>query len=406
MTAISRRDTDKNKTRTPVPESLAEIEAARAGLVATLAGFLKKTTALSAAAILLAALLASPAHAIRLKELGTFEGVRVNQISGYGLVVGLNGTGDKDQTGFTRQSLSNLLKRMDITVAPTALKVKNVAAVMVTADLPPFVKPGTKIDVLVSSIGDSTSLQGGTLLVSAMEGLDNQIYAIAQGPISVGGFAITGQAASVQRNHPTVGRIVQGGTVEREVPIRWQGKETLSVKLGQPDFTTAARVAEAINESLPGAAARPLDAATIELRVPGNYRENLAVLVAELENVSVDPDHVGKVIINERTGSVVVGENVKLSTVAVAHGNLSIQIREGQNVSQPGPFSDGETVVTPETDINVEEGADNLLLIERSTNINDVVKALNAIGVTPRDLITIFQLIQAAGALHGELEIL
>ncbi|MDR1296065.1 MAG: flagellar basal body P-ring protein FlgI [Deltaproteobacteria bacterium] len=406
MTAISRRDTDKNKTRTPVPESLAETEAAGAGLVAALAGFLKKTAAFSAAIILLAALPASPARAIRLKELGTFEGVRVNQIAGYGLVVGLNGTGDKDQTGFTRQSLSNLLKRMDITVAPAALKVKNVAAVMVTADLPPFVKPGTKIDVLVSSIGDSTSLQGGTLLVSAMEGLDNQIYAIAQGPLSVGGFAITGQAASVQRNHPTVGRIVQGGTVEREVPIRWQGKETLSVKLGQPDFTTAARVAEAINESLPGAAARPLDAATVELRVPSNYRENLAVLVAELENVSVDPDHVGKVIINERTGSVVVGENVKLSTVAVAHGNLSIQIREGQNVSQPGPFSDGETAVTPETDINVEEGADNLLLIERSTNINDVVKALNAIGVTPRDLITIFQLIQAAGALHGELEIL
>jgi flagellar P-ring protein precursor FlgI len=194
--------------------------------------------------------------------------------------------------------------------------------------------------------------------------------------------------------------------VEREVPIRWQGKETLSVKLSLPDFTTAARVAEAINESLPGAAARPLDAATVELSVPANYRENLAVMVAELENVNVIPDSVGKVIINERTGSVVVGENVKLSTVAVAHGNLSVQIREGVTVSQPDDFSQGETVAAPETDINVEEGADNLLLIERSTNINDVVKALNAIGVTPRDLITIFQLIQAAGALHGELEIL
>jgi flagellar P-ring protein precursor FlgI len=348
----------------------------------------------------------NPAMAIRLKELATFEGVRVNQITGYGLVVGLNGTGDKDQTGFTRQTLSNLLKRMDITVAPTALKVKNVAAVMVTADLPPFVKPGTKIDVLVSSLGDSTSLQGGTLLLTSLKALDNQIYAIAQGPLSVGGFALTGQAATVQKNHPTVGRIVQGGTVEREVPIRWQGKETLSVKLNLPDFTTAARVAEAINEFLPGAAARPLDAATVELNVPANYRENLAVMVAELESVPVIPDSVGKVIINERTGSVVVGENVKLSTVAVAHGNLSVQIKESFNVSQPDPFSEGETVVTPETDVNVEEGADNLLLIERSTNINDVVKALNAIGVTPRDLITIFQLIQAAGALHGELEIL
>jgi flagellar P-ring protein precursor FlgI len=357
-------------------------------------------------AAILAVLAPTEAKAIRLKEMATFEGVRVNQIVGYGLVVGLNGTGDKDQTGFTRQSLSNLLKRMDITVAPTALKVKNVAAVMVTADLPAFVKPGTKIDVLVSSLGDSTSLQGGTLLVTALQALDGQVYAIAQGPLSVGGFALTGQAATVQKNHPTVGRIVQGGTVEREVPIRWQGKETLSVKLSQPDFTTAARVAEAINESLPGAAARPMDAATVELSVPANYRENLAVMVAELENVNVIPDSVGKVIINERTGSVVVGENVKLSTVAVAHGNLSVQIREGVTVSQPGDFTDGETVAAPETDINVEEGADNLLLIERSTNINDVVKALNAIGVTPRDLITIFQLIQAAGALHGELEIL
>ncbi|MDR3134969.1 MAG: flagellar basal body P-ring protein FlgI [Deltaproteobacteria bacterium] len=349
---------------------------------------------------------AGQAQAIRLKELATFEGVRVNQITGYGLVVGLNGTGDKDQTGFTRQSLSNLLKRMDVTVAPSALKVKNVAAVMVTADLPAFVKPGTRIDVLVSSLGDATSLQGGTLLVTALRGLDDHVYSIAQGPLSVGGFAITGQAATVQRNHPTVGRIVQGGTVEREVPIRWQGKETLTVKLNQPDFTTASRVAESINESLPGAGARPMDAATVELNVPMNYRENLAVMVAELENVPVEPDSIGKVIINERTGSVVVGENVKLSTVAIAHGNLSIQIREGQDVSQPNPFSQGETVVTPETDVNVEEGADNLLLIERSTNINDVVKALNAIGVTPRDLITIFQLIQAAGALHGELEII
>ncbi|MDR1872645.1 MAG: flagellar basal body P-ring protein FlgI [Deltaproteobacteria bacterium] len=370
---------------------------------------MKKTAislALTASITLLAFLLSAPAEAIRVKELATFEGVRVNQITGYGLVVGLNGTGDKDQTGFTRQSLSNLLKRMDLSIAPSALKVKNVAAVMVTADLPPFVKPGNKIDILVSSIGDSTSLQGGTLLVTSLKGLDNQVYAMAQGPLSVGGFAITGQAASVQKNHPTVGRIVQGATVEREVPIRWQGKESLSVKLSQPDFTTAARVAEAINESLPGAAAKPLDASSVELTVPANFRENLAVLVAELENLNVEPDYVGKVIIDERTGTVVIGENVKLSTVAVAHGTLSVQIREGVQVTQPGPFTDGETMVNPETEINVEEGADNLLLIERSTNINDVVKALNAIGVTPRDLIMIFQAIKAAGALHGELEII
>jgi flagellar P-ring protein precursor FlgI len=346
------------------------------------------------------------ASAIRLKELATFEGVRVNQIIGYGLVVGLNGTGDKDQTGFTRQSLSNLLKRMDITVAPTALKVKNVAAVMVTADLPPFVKPGTKIDILVSSLGDATSLQGGTLLITSLKGMDDLVYAMAQGPLSVGGFQITGAAASVQKNHPTVGRIVQGATVEREVPIRWQGKDVLTVKLGQPDFTTAARTAEAINSAMPGAAARPIDASTVELNVPANFRDNLAIMVANLENLDVEPDQVGKVIIDERTGTVVVGENVKLSTVAVAHGNLSVQIREGFDVNQPGPFGQGQTVVTPNTDINLEEGADQVLLIERSTNINDVVKALNAIGVTPRDLIMIFQAIKAAGALHGELEII
>ncbi len=363
---------------------------------------------LSLAALLMAILPVSPAWAIRIKEMATFEGVRPNQITGYGLVVGLNGTGDKDKTYFTNQSLSNMLRQMGVTVPvnPKDMKVKNVAAVMVTADLPPFVKPGTKIDILVSSMGDATSLQGGTLLVTPLKAIDDKIYAVAQGPLSVGGFAITGAAGSVQKNHPTVGRIVQGGTVEREVPIRWQGKEAMSLKLGQPDFTTAARVAEAINSRLPGASARPLDASTIEFNVPLNYRENLAVMVAELDNLDVEPDAVGKVIIDERTGTVVVGENVKLSTVAVAHGNLSVQIKEGVTVSQPGPFSMGETVVAPDTAINVEEGADKLLLIERATTIHDVVKALNAIGVTPRDLIMIFQAIKAAGALHGELEII
>lgn len=345
------------------------------------------------------------AWAIRLKELATFEGVRPNQIIGYGLVVGLNGTGDKDKTYFTNQSLSNMLKRLDVTIPVDAksMKVKNVAAVMVTADLPPFVKPGAKIDILVNSMGDATSLQGGTLLMTPLMGVDKEIYAVAQGPLSVGGFSVTGNAGGVQKNHPTVGRIVQGATVEREVPIRWQGKDVMTMKLNSPDFTTAARVAEAVNSRLPGASARPLDASSIQFSVPANYRENLAVMVAELENLDVEPDAIGRVIINERTGTVVVGKNIKLSTVAVAHGNLSVQIREGVNVSQPGPFSWGETVTAPQTDINVEEGADQLLLIERSTTINDVVKALNAIGVSPRDLVMIFQAIEEAGALHGEL---
>ena len=367
-----------------------------------------KTIKILMATVITVLLGAQPAQAIRIKELATFEGVRPNQIYGYGLVVGLNGTGDKNKTYFTNQSLANMLRRLNVTVPVDAndIKVKNVAAVMVTANLAPFVKPGTKIDILVSSLGDSTSLQGGTLLITSLKGVDDKIYAVAQGPLSVGGFAITGNAGGVQKNHPTVGRIVQGATVEREVPIRWQGKTTMSIKLGQPDFTTSARMAEAINFRMPGASARPMDASTVKFDVPLNYRENLAVMVAELENLEVEPDAIGKVIIDERTGTVVVGERVKLSTVAVAHGNLSVQINEGVTVSQPGPFSQGETVVAPDTTINVEEGADQLLLIERSTTIQDVVTALNAIGVTPRDLIMVFQAIKAAGALHGELEII
>jgi len=353
----------------------------------------------------LAAAWPAPALAIRLKEMATFEGVRPNQVLGYGLVVGLGGTGDKDKTVFTNQTLATMLRHMDVNIAsPTSLKVKNVAAVMVTADLPPFVKPGTMIDLVVSSLGDASSLQGGTLLTTQLKGVDGKVYVVGQGSLSVGGFAASGQGGSVQKNHPTVGRIVQGGTVEREVPIRWQGREVMSLKLGRPDFTTAARVAEAVNHRLPGALAQPLDDSTIEFNVPLNYRENLAVMVAELENLDVEPDAVGQVVIDERTGTVVVGENVKISTVAVAHGSLSVQIKEGQTVSQPGPFSMGETATAPDTDINAEEGADQLLLIERSTTIHDLVKALNAIGASPRDLIMIFQAIRAAGALHGEIK--
>jgi flagellar P-ring protein precursor FlgI len=361
--------------------------------------------------ILCAALLlcgASPAGAVRIKDIATFEGVRPNQIIGYGLVVGLNGTGDKTGAAFTTQSLNNMLKRMGVTLPSGQLRVKNVAAVMVTADLPPFVKPGTRIDVLVSSLGDASSLQGGTLLATPLKAVDSQIYAMSQGPVSIGGFSVSGAAGGAQKNHPTVGRIVQGATVEREVPIRWQGKADMTIKLHQPDFTTAARMAKLISDRMPASAARPVDASTVHFNVPGNYRENLAVMVAELENLSVEPDGVAKVIIDERTGTVVVGENVRLSTVAVAHGNLSIQIREGAAVSQPGPLAPqgAQTVVTPQTDIQVQEGADQLMVIESAATINDVVKALNAIGATPRDLIMIFQAIKAAGALHAELEIM
>jgi flagellar P-ring protein FlgI len=347
------------------------------------------------------------AHAVRIKDIATFEGVRPNQIIGYGLVVGLQGTGDKTGTTFTVQSLVNMLKRMGVAVSPNDVRVKNVAAVMVTADLPPFVKPGSSIDVLVSSMGDASSLQGGTLLATPLKGVDGKVYAMAQGPVSVGGFAVSGAAGGgVQKNHPTVGRIVQGATVEREVPIRWQGKTEMTIKLNQPDFTTASRAASIIQQKMPNSAARPIDASTIQFNVPPEYRDNLAVMVAELENLQVRPDNVAKVIIDERTGTVVVGQNVRISTVAVAHGNLSIQIKERFDVSQPGPLAAGETVVTPDSTVQVEEQSEKLMLLESGTTINDVVKAINAIGATPRDLIMIFQAIKAAGALHAELEII
>ncbi|MBW2090602.1 MAG: flagellar basal body P-ring protein FlgI [Deltaproteobacteria bacterium] len=348
------------------------------------------------------------AHCIRLKDIACFEGVRANQLIGYGLVVGLNGTGDKSGTTFTMQSLSNMLKNMGIQVSPQQVRVKNVAAVMVTADLPPFVKVGSKIDVLISSLGDATSLQGGTLLATPLSGIDRKVYAVAQGPISIGGFAAVGVAAGIQKNHPTVGRISQGALVEREVPIQWSGKSKMSIKLNHPDFTTALRIAELINGKMIGSAARPLDSATVSFTVPEKFRNNMAVMVAELESLEVVPDSVAKVIIDERTGTIVIGENVRISTVAVAHGALSIQIRERAEVTQPPPFAPrgAETVVTPETEIQVQEEAKRLLVLKTMPTINDLVRALNAIGVTPRDLIVIFQAIKAAGALHAELEII
>ncbi|MFH1090543.1 MAG: flagellar basal body P-ring protein FlgI [Pseudomonadota bacterium] len=368
----------------------------------------RKSINCALAILVLVLVFSSPVSAIRIKDIATFEGVRHNQIIGYGLLVGLNGTGDKTGTTFTTQSLVNMLKRMGITVSQKDVRVKNVAAVMVTADLPPFVKPGSKIDVLVSSMGDASSLQGGTLLITPLKGLDEKIYAMAQGPITIGGFSVRGAAAGVQKNHPTVGRIVQGATVEREVPIRWQGKDEITIKLGQPDFTTASRMAEIIAKKMPASGAVPMDASTVKLQVPEKYKDNLALMVADLERLEIQPDAVAKVIIDERTGTVVVGENVRISTVAVAHGSLSISIRETPQVSQPLPLAPpgARTVVTPETSIRVEEGTQNLLLVKPGPTIADVVKALNAIGATPRDLIMIFQAIKAAGALHAELEII
>jgi flagellar P-ring protein precursor FlgI len=354
-------------------------------------------------------LLIPEVHAVRIKDIADIKGVRQNQLVGYGLVVGLEGTGDSDDSLFTIQSLASLLEKMGVTVQTDDIAdVENVAAVMVTADLPPFASQGSRIDVLVSSIGDAENLQGGTLLFTPLKAADGQIYAIAQGPVSTGGFAVSGNSGDqVQKNFPTVGRVVGGALVEREIHSDFNQRDSLTLSLQQPDFTTAARVAQAINRAFYSQLARTENAGSIRVSVPENYLGNTVEFVTMIESLGVTPDVVSKVVVNERTGTVIMGENVRISTIAIAHGNLSIQIDESQKTSQPLPFSPrGQTVVTPESEIVVQEGKNPLFLVESGVSIGEVVKALNALGVTPRDLIAIFQALKAAGALQAELEII
>jgi flagellar P-ring protein precursor FlgI len=349
------------------------------------------------------------ADAVRIKDIADIKGVRQNQLVGYGLVVGLEGTGDSDDSMFTIQSLASLLEKMGVTVQTEDIDdVENVAAVMVTADLPPFAGVGGRIDVLVSSIGDAENLQGGTLLFTPLKAADGKVYAVAQGPVSTGGFAVSGNSGDkVRKNFPTVGRVVGGALVEKEIKSNFNQKDSLTLSLHKPDFTTASRVAQAINRAFFNPLAQTEDAASIRVRVPENYLGNTVQFVTLVESLGVTPDMVSKVVVNERTGTVIMGENVRIATIAIAHGNLSIQIDESQNVSQPLPFSrGGETVVTPESDIVVQEGKNPIFLVESGVSIGEVVKALNALGVSPRDLIAIFQALKAAGALQAELEII
>ena len=373
--------------------------------------------------------LSAEAPAVRIKDLSSIKGIRHNQLIGYGLVVGLDGTGDKAGTDFTVQSLVNMVEQMGIHVDKNDVTVKNVAAVMVTANIPPFSRIGNKIDVLISSVGDAKSLQGGTLLLTPLRGVDRKVYALAQGPISVGGFAAGGAAGGgVTKNHPTVGRISRGATIEREIRVSMQDKQNLIITLNNPDFTTAVRTCNAINEKFGRALAATTDSGTLKLNIPEDFQDRVVQMIAIVENLEVTPDIVAKVILNEKTGTVVIGENVRISTVAVAHGNLSIQIKERTTVTQPLPFAPsppagtdaaqfelekgpvvapgGQTVVSPDTDVTVEEEKNRLLIVPSGSTIGELVRALNAIGVSPRDLITIFQTIKAAGALQAELEII
>jgi flagellar P-ring protein precursor FlgI len=359
---------------------------------------------------LIVLLASSLVEAARIKDIANIGGVRPNQLIGYGLVVGLDGSGDRGRGSggrdFTVQSLVSMLERMGITVDPRDVKVRNVAAAMVTAQLPPFARPGNQVDVTVSSLGDAKSLQGGTLLLTPLRGVDGAVYAVAQGPISVGGFSAAGAAARVQKNHPTVGLIPGGATVERSIGVNLAGREQITISLHRPDFTTAQRVAHSINSLTGRVMAQPMDSGTIAVDVPQSWQGGVVDFVAKLESLEITPDTVAKVILDERTGTVVMGENVRISTVAVSHGNLSIQIREQPVVSQPPPFSGGRTTVVPDTQITVEEEQRRLFVIEGGATIGELTRALNAIGVTPRDLIAIFQAIKAAGALHAALEII
>ncbi|MBT1071926.1 flagellar basal body P-ring protein FlgI [Pelotalea chapellei] len=352
-------------------------------------------------------LMASSAHAVRIKDLASFEGVRENQLVGYGLVVGLNGTGDSDQARVQIQSTASMLERMGVSVNANLLKLKNVAAVMVTATLPPFAKQGNRLDVLVSSLGDAKSIAGGTLIMAPLKGADNQVYAVAQGSILTNSFAFGGQAASAQKNHPTAGRVPGGALVERELPNTLAGKSKLHLNLGQADFTTASRVAALINTTFGGGTAVTSDPGSVAIQIPDAYQNRMIDFISAVEVLDVRPDVIAKVVLNERTGTIVMGENVRISTVAVSHGNLSLLIRETPQVSQPAPLSKGgETKVVPRTELKVEEDSRRLSLLTEGATIGDVVRALNTLGVTPRDLIGILQAIKAAGGLQAELTII
>lgn len=350
-------------------------------------------------------LMAQPLLAVRVKDLVEIQGVRENKLTGYGLVVGLNGTGDKSGADFTVVAMANMLKNIGVQVNPNAIKPKNVAAVMITASLPPFARSGQKMDVTVSSVGDASSLNGGTLITAPLYGPDGKVYALAQGAISVGGFSVEGQSGSNQtKNFPTVGRIPDGSIVERSLNTSL-GNE-LTLVLSNPDFTTANRLVASVNRHFGSAVAQAEDLSTVRVRLPGSYNDKTVDFVAQLEALEVNPDNYARVVVNERTGTVVMGSMVKISTVAIAHGNLSIRISENPQVSQPGPLAGGNTAVTPGSSVEVAESGKGLVVLPSGTTIGEMVGALNAIGVTPRDLVIILQSIKKSGALYADLEVI
>jgi flagellar P-ring protein precursor FlgI len=343
----------------------------------------------------------------RIKDLANIEGVRQNQLVGYGLVVGLNGTGDTlNNIPFTKQSLQAMLERMGVNIRGATIRTGNVAAVMVTGNLPPFGTQGTRMDVTVSALGDSKNLQGGTLLVTPLLGADGNVYAVAQGSVTINGFQAEGAAASVTRGVPTVGRIANGAIIEREIEFALNRLPNVRLALRNGDFTTAKRIAAAVNDFLGAKAAEPLDPSTVQLSIPPEFKGNVVAFLTEIEQLQVEPDLGAKIIIDERSGIIVMGRDVRVATVAVAQGNLTVSISESPQVSQPNPLSRGRTVVTPRSSVSVSEDGKKLALVKDGVSLQQLVDGLNGLGIGPRDLIGILQAIKAAGAIQADIEVM
>ena len=395
---------------------------------------LRHRLAIAALALLALVAGAGPASALsRIKDIADFEGVRDNMLVGYGLVVGLNGTGDTlNRAIFTRESLIGMLERMGVNARDASLRTANVAAVMVTATLPPFSRQGTRIDVTVSALGDAKSLLGGTLLVTPMLGADGEVYAVAQGSVASGGFSARGQGASVTKGVPTAGRVSSGAIVERELGFELSKLHQVNLTLRNPDLTTARRIAQVVNGYLRTSAAKPLDPSTVLVSVPGDFKGDIVALLTDIEQLRVEPDEVARVVIDEANGVIVMGDNVRISTVAVAQGNLTVRVTETPQVSQPNPFAPppqatanpatgvpnregvqfapgggAQTVVVPRTDVQVDEQNEKrMAVLPAGVSLQELVNSLNALGVGPRDMISILQAIKTAGALQAEIELM
>ena len=363
--------------------------------------------------LLCLALASVPAFAapreVRLKDLVSLEGVRENQLVGYGLVVGLNGTGDKQQTLFTTQSLANILRQMGVTVPPSQVLVRDTAAALVTATLPPFAQPGAKIDATVAAIGDATSLRGGLLVMTSLRGIDGQVYSVAQGPVVTGAFiaGVPGAGATQTVNHPTVGRIPSGASIERVAPALAFSNQ-VKLQLHSEDFTTAVRIADVVNHhfSSSPSIAHADNAALVSIAVPSGFSSRTAEFIAELEGLSVQTDRPARVVINERTGTIVMGKDVRVAPVAIMHGNLSVEIQTEFNVSQPNEFSQGTTTVVPQVNVGVKEEKARNVVLKQGATVEELVRALSSIGSTPRDIIAILQALRSAGALESEIEVI